>query len=411
MRSTIRVRWPHALRSLQSRNLRIFFPAMLVSLVGWWVQVAAMNWLAYRLTDSPLMLGLTNFAALLPVGLFTLFGGVLVDRVPPRRLLLLLQMIGAIVAGGAVLLSATGIVRVWHVMILTFAAGSVNTVESSARIALMRDAVAERRDLTNAIGLGVSMLNVARAAGPALSGFIIQWRGEAGSFLLNMLSYLAVVLALSMMRLPVADHYEQEPLRLGRSLADGLRYVWHNRVVRDLIGLVVVFSFLVQPFVLLLPVFAREILQVGPSGYGLLMGAFGLGAAGGAMGIAGLREARRGLWLILVSIAFPGFLILYVLSPWLASSAVFLFLAGASRWAQYTLVASLLQIHATDEFHGRVTSVFVLLSNGFPRLGAVLAGAALEHARPSTAVLTAAGLALISALYFVRRKSDVRQIR
>jgi MFS family permease len=384
---------------------------MLVSLIGWWVQVAAINWLAYRLTDSPLLLGLTNFTALLPVGLFTLIGGVLVDRVPLRRLLLLLQAIGAAVAGGAVLLSATGAVRVWHVMILTFAAGSVNTVESSARIALMREAVADRRDLTNAVGLGVFMLNVARAAGPALSGFIIQWCGEAGSFLFNMLSYIAVVLALSLMRLPIPDRYQRGPQHLGRSLADGLRYAWHNPIVRDLIGLVVIFSFLVQPFVLLLPVFARDILQVGPSGYGLLMGALGLGAACGALGVAGLVEARRGLWLVLISIAFPGFLILYVLSPWLASSAVCLFLAGASRWAQYALVASLLQVHASDEFQGRVTSLFVLLSNGFPRLGTVLAGAAMERVRPVTAVLVASGLALIWGLYLVGRTSVVRQIR
>jgi MFS family permease len=375
------------------------------------MQVAATNWLTYRLTDSPLMLGVANLTALLPVGLFALLGGVLVDRMSSRRLMLLVQLVAVVVAGGLAALTATGLIQVWQVVVLIFAAGSVNAVEASARIGLLRDSVVERQDLANAIGLGVSLSNIARTAGPFLSGFVIERYGEAGSFLLNMLSYLAVIVAVSMMRSPTADEHHEVDTHIGRNLVGGLRYLWRNEAARGLLGIAVVFGFLVQPFIIMLPVFARDILQVGPDTYGLLMGAFGLGAAFGALGVASLREGHRGRWLVVISCAFPCFLVLYALSPWVLLSAGSLFLAGVSQMAQYTLGASLLQLNSADEFQGRAMSIFILLSNGFPRLGSVVAGAALERISFSSAATLASALSLMWIVYMLWRMPFVHRLR
>jgi predicted MFS family arabinose efflux permease len=405
------VYWPNALRSLRSWNLRVYFPAMLISLIGWWMQVTAVNWLTYRLTDSPLMLGLTNFIALLPVGLFAVLGGILVDRMSSRRLVLLIQLIAIVAAGGLTVLTATGLIQVWQVMILTFVAGSVNTIDASARIALIRDSVVDKQDLTNAVGLSLSLSSIARTVGPAVGGLAIERAGEVGSFLLNMLSYIAVILAVSVMRLTATKKHQHTPEHVGRSLIAGLKHLWHNRVARGLLGLSIAFGFLVQPFIIMLPVFVRDVLQVGPDAYGLLMGAFGLGAACGALGVASLREAHRGQWLVAISFAFPCFLVLYVLSPWVFLSMGFLFLAGACQMAQYTLIASLLQLHSADEFQGRAISVFFLVSNGFPRLGSVLAGAVLERASLLSTAAAASVLALLWLLYTLWRMPFVRRLR
>ena len=396
-------------RALAHRNYRLYWASQLVSLFGSWMQIVALNWLAYRLTHSPLALGLLNFVAVLPAGLFMLAGGAISDRLPGRRLLLVLESTLALQALILAVLTWMDVVTIWHVAIVMFVVGAANSLEVPARAVLVMDVVGES-DYPNAVGLNSAMINLARAAGPAVAGWVIGTSGEAVCFALNAFSYLAVIAALGLMRLSPSA-CPREPLRIGSDTLTGIRYAWRNPAIRTLLVVIAIPSLLAQPAILLLPVFAQDVLHVDATGYGWLMGMVGGGAVIGALIAGGLNANKRQWGLVTGSLLFPAFLVLFALSRWLPMSLALLFGAALGQSLQLVVAYSMLLLTAQAEFRGRVASSYALLSNGLNRMGGVPLGFAAQVWGAPIAVLSGASLSLIWALVVIWRMPVVRKLK
>ena len=386
--------WSQTLCALRHRNFKLYWFGQLVSMSGTWMQIVAMNWLVYRMTNSPFILGLVNFIALLPVGLISPVAGVISDRVPRRNLILVAQIILTLQALVLALLTWTDVVQLWHIMLVILVAGTANAIEQSARFAFLMDIVG-RKDFSNAVGLNAGGVHLARCMGPAMGGLLIGWRGEASCFFLNFLTYLAFLLAILLMQLPSRDA-PTKPIRLKKDLLDGLRYIWNHQTIKGLLLMFAVAAIFSRPFVVLMPVFARDVLLTDSGGYGLLMGAVGVGAVCGALLGASIKQGYRWKWLLGVAFAFPMLLLPFTCSRWMPLSLGLLVLISASDFLQKILAISLLQLAASDEFQGRVASFLSLFRDGLRRLGSIQAGAAAQY---WSAPIAVAGGALVSLVW------------
>ena len=366
------IRWPHALHALRHRNFRLYWTGQIVSLSGSWMQITALNWMAYQRTESAFTLGLVNFIALLPVGPVALVSGVISDRLPRKQLIVMTQTLLAVQALGLTILSWMDLVQIWHIMVVVFVIGAAEAIEQPARLAFLVD-VAGKEDLTNAVGLTAVVANIARSVGPAFAGVLMGWAGEGACFLLNSITYLFVIGALLLIRLPPPDQ-DRKSVRLGADLVSGLKYMWQNNTIRGLLLLIAVSSFLSRSYIVLMPVVAYDVLQVGSAGYGLLLGVIGIGAVCGALMASVAREGSQRRWLIGASLVFPVLLIGFAFSRSIWFSALLLLMVGIGNRAQEVLTSTLLQLAAKDEFRGRVASIFSLLRNGLMRLGGVQTG-------------------------------------
>jgi predicted MFS family arabinose efflux permease len=404
----LKSRWPRPLSALRHRNFRLYWLAQLVSLSGSWAQIIALSWLVYRLTDSPLMLGLVDFVALLPVGFVSLVGGVISDRFPRRNLILITEIILAVQALILTSLAWTGAVQVWHIVIITFVVGAGQAIEQPARVAFVMDIVG-KEEFTNAIGLNSSIANAARSLGPIVAGLLISTFGEASCFLMNTASYLAVIIVLLLMRLPTQND-PGKPMRLKGDLVDGLKYMWQNQTIKGLLLFIVGSSTFAQSYIVLMPVFARDVLQINSSGYGLLMGAIGIGSVCGALTAGNVGNGQRGKWLLIANFTLPVFLILFASTHWIWLSIAALILVSGSQFLQQVLANSSLQLAATDEFRGRVASLFALFTVGLMRVGGVQAGALAQYWNPSFAVIMGAIITLLWGLLIIWRMPFIRQL-
>lgn len=401
-------RWAGTFRALRHRNYRLFWSGQVVSLTGTWMQIVAQGWLVYRLTDSPLMLGLVNVVGLLPVVPVSLLAGVISDRVSRRALIMGTQATLALQALAMAVLTWTGIIEVWHVILLSFVLGLAGALEQPARLAFVVDTVG-KEDLTNAVALNAAVQNGARIVGPSIAGLAVAWIGEAGCFALNALTYLIVIAALAAIRLPVRQAV-REPLGLTRSLVDGLRYVWRERTIRSLMGIVALSSFLALSYVTLLPAFAGDVLGLGPEGLGFLMTGVGVGAIGGAIAVAGAKEGGRGKWLVLAHLASSAVLIGFCTARALPLSVILIALVGAASAVRNTLANSLLQLNAREEYQSRVMSVYNLLFNGMSRVGALGVGAVAQLTGVAWAVGLAAAASALWGLIVIARMPYVHRL-
>jgi MFS family permease len=373
------------------------------------MQIVAMNWMAYRLTDSAFTLGLIQFIALLPVGLVSLAGGVIGDRLPPRRLVLGTQLVLVIQAGILAALVWTGAVRLWHVMLMTFVVGAADAIEQPTRYVIAFRLVGHE-GLGNAIGLSTLAESVARSVAPAVAGALIRWQGEGGSLLLNGAAYLLAGLAfLALPRLKAQTL--GSPSSLQDDLLDAPRYLWRSDTARGLVLLLAASCLLAQPYVILLPVWARDVLQTDARGYGLLVSAVGAGAASGALIAASIRSGGRGRWLVGSGLAFFAALLTVSASRRLLLNAGLLFLAGAGQSIQLVLISSLLQLATRSDLHGRVASLYALLSNGLTRLGGVQAGLFASIWGAPFAVAGGALLAILWSLGVAWRIPLIRRLK
>jgi MFS family permease len=275
---------------MRHRNFRLFFFGQLISVIGSWMQSTAQQWLVYRLTGSQLSLGLVTFASFIPVLLLSLFMGVVVDRVSRRRLLLLTQSWFLLLALALAVLTFLGIVQYRHIIVLALLLGIGNALDMPARQAFNLDMV-EHDDLFNAIALNSSVFNGARIIGPAIGGLVIASWGEGTAFGLNAVSFLAVIAGLLMMSLPPFQRPAQRDTGLG-DLKRGLAYLVGDRQVLGLVTMVAAFSLIGFPYAVLLPVFAQDVLRIGVEGYGILLGAQGVGALAAALSLAILGDRR-----------------------------------------------------------------------------------------------------------------------
>ena len=360
-------------RAFRHRNYRLFFGGQLVSLTGTWMQSVAESWLVFRLTGSSALLGVSSFASLAPVFLFATVGGTVADRVNRHRIIVATQSASMVLPLVLAALTLTHTVRVWHVFVLAGILGVVNAFDIPARQSFLVEMVG-REDLMNAIALNSSMVNGARVVGPAIAGLLVAAVGEGWCFLLNGLSYIAVIAGLLMMDVPPRPRRAADRSAL-RDTVEGFRFVARTAPIRALLVLLGVISFSGMPYSVLMPVFAESVLHGGPRGLGLLMGAAGLGALGGALSLV-RRSGVRGLgrWVAAASASFGAALIAFSLSRAFWLSALLLIPVGAAMMVEMASSNTLIQAMVPNELRGRVMAVYSMMFMGMAPFGALFAG-------------------------------------
>jgi MFS family permease len=377
------------IRALGHRNYRLFFAGQLISVVGSWMQSTAQAWLVYRLTGSEVLLGLVGFADKVPVFALGLAGGVVADRFDRHRVVLATQTASLLQALALGVLVVSGHATVPALMALAALQGIINAFDLPARQSFISTMV-EMDDLPNALALNSSVFNAARVVGPALAGIIVAAIGEGPCFLLNAVSYLAVIFCLTRMR------FERRPgpaavAAPSGHLLQGLRYAWETRPVRALLILLGLMSVCGVPYAVLMPVFAGEILGGGARGLGTLMGATGAGAFAAAVVLA-RRRSVAGLGRVVAAgaIGFGASLVAFASSRSFALSAAILVVTGFSLITQAAATNLLVQSLCPDALRGRVMSLYTIMFVGMAPWGSLMAGA-LAHAIGTPATVAAGG--------------------
>lgn len=391
--------WKNIFRALNYRNFRLYWAGQIISQTGTWMQIVAQSWLVYRLTDSPLMLGLVNFIALLPVLPVSLIAGAISDRFSRRVLMLITEIVLAAQALVFALLIWSNLIQIWHIIMLNFILGSAAALEQPARLALVAETV-NKDDLPNAIALNSSVYNSAQIIGPAIAGVLVGLIGEAGCIGINGISYIAVVIALLAMKLS-PKVFNAERLRVAHSILEGLQYIWREKTIRGLMMIVSLASFFTLPYLTMMPIFAKDILKAGPQGLGVLMTSAGIGSIIGALLAGSRRPGKRGQWLTWGNILGPTFLLIFCLSHSYVVSIMIVLFVGASGAVRQTLANSLLQIISPEEYHGRVMSIFNLLFNGMSRVGALSVGGLAEITSAPLALGASAGLSVVLGMLMI----------
>lgn len=371
------------------------------------MQSTALQWLVYSITDSQSSLGMVTFLNFLPVLFFSLPMGVLVDRASKRNILVVTQTWFMLLAAILALLTFSGLTQYWMILVLAFLVGIGNALDMPARQAFYVD-IADREDLNAAIGLNSAVFNGARIVGPAVAGIVVAAIGEAPAFAINALSFLAVIIALLMMRIDRPQTATRHQKGIG-DLLQGLRYLLQEKMIFGLVVMVALFSFFVAPYLVLLPVFARDILQTGAQGFGQLLAAQGVGALIGAIGLIFFGDRRKKGQGIVFSRGLLGFAIAGLAlsrSPWLSMLAMVI--AGFAFITQLILTNSLIQNMVHDELRGRVISAYTWALGGFFPLGSLLMGMMGDQIGAPATALVISGIAmlltLVNLIFFPRMK-------
>lgn len=388
---------PGTFAALRHRNFRVFYWGQLLSLVGTWMQTTAQGWLVLELTDSEFLLGAVTAAHALPVLLFTLFAGELADRRDKRLIIVAAQSAAVVFALALAVLTDTGAVTIGWILGLVFLLGVANAFEIPTRQSFFVDLVG-KQDLTNAIALNSSAFNLTRIIGPAVAGALIGTVGIAACFYLNAVSYLFVIAGLLAIRRPPFRAAPRSASTL-QNLREGFGFIWRDVLVRTLVGLVAAASILGLPYVMLLPVFARDVLDVGASGLGWLFSASGAGALAGGIALAwAAGRVRRGSVLLVAGVSFALFLGAFSLSRSFALSLVLLGGVGFSLVPFAATVNALVQSIVPDTLRGRVMGVYVFMFLGMTPLGSLQAGAVASWVGAPVALALGAALLLLLVL-------------
>jgi len=384
----------HTFSSLRHRNYRLWFWGQMVSLFGTWMQITAQGFLVYELTRSSAHLGYVGFAAGLPSWFFMPFGGVIADRMRRRTLLLITQTSMMALAFILAALAFLNIVRPWEIILLAFLLGIANAFDAPARHAFVPDMVG-REDLTNAIALNSTIFNSATAIGPAVAGITYALVGPAWCFMINGVSFLAVIAALWRMRLKAGER-EVSQSSAFQDLREGFRYVLGHPMIRTLISLIVVTSLFGVSFAVLLPAWAVKVFGGDATTNGWLQSARGVGALIGALVIASLgRFDFKGRLLTLGSFVFPLLVLVFSLVRWLPLSLAVLIGTGVAVISIFNLANALVQTLVRDELRGRVMGIYSLTFFGFLPVGALWIGTMAQRFGETAAVLMNAGIMLL----------------
>ncbi len=384
-----------AFGALRHRNFRIFLLGQFISLTGSWMQNVALGWLALVLSNSPLQVGLVVTFGALPVLLFTLYGGVVADRVNRRRALLVLQSLLLLEALALGFLTAFGAITIPLVYGLAALAGIVSAFEIPIRQSWQVELVG-KPDLMNAIALNSTAFNLSRVAGPAIAGVLIATLGTAVCFFLNAASFLAVLIGLILIR-PDPALAGQGTVRRAR-LREGVAHVFGRPWPRALVSLTAVLSVFGASFIAILPVYARDVIRAGAGGYGALMSSFGLGAAAGALSVAGVgHRFRREPTALAAALALGLAVALLAAASHLAVALILLVAAGLSLALNAIMTNTLLQTEAPDHLRGQVMGFYSFIVVGMAPFGSFQAGWIAEHAGTPTALLIGGGLCTVVA--------------
>jgi predicted MFS family arabinose efflux permease len=390
-------------RAFRHRNFRLFYMGQIVSLSGLWMQRVAMNWLVYRITGSPLLLGTVDFMAQIPVLLFGSFTGAFLEGRNLRKIIMICQTISMLHALTLAILTLTGVVEYWHILILAAIIGTSDSFEVPARQGFTIRLVEDEQDLGNGIALTSTLFNVTRLIGPSIAGIVIAVVGEGICFVMNGMAYSATLTALFLMRFKRPLVSEQTKKGVLEGMKEGVRYVADFLPLRNYLAAIALVSFFAFPYMVLLPVFAREILGGGPRTLGFLMGATGLGALAGSVLLA-LRKSPVGLGKIMaVSCILLGIaMALFSQSRFFPLSL--LLMACLGFFMVLTLVScnTLVQTLVDEDKRNRVMSLFIVCAMGITPLGSLNAGWLASHIGAPTTMLAGGIISFAIGFWLLR---------
>jgi MFS family permease len=421
---------PKAFRALRHRNYRLFFVGQLISIIGTWMQATALPLLIKQTApgNPELWLGINALLPLIPLIPLALIAGSLVDRYAKRTIIVWTQAVMMLQAFVLAVLSWSGAIEMWQILALTVISGAANAIDVPARQAFVMEMVGDRDDLSSGIALNSAIFNLGRAIGPMLAGLLIAMLGYGAAFLVNGLSFLAVIAGLLMMRLPPHRRSERQP-KMKAHLKEGWRYLFQNPLLLVLMSLVAVSAFLSMPFITLMPIFAADQLATSAQPvvaaacrfvvcqkpeavtFGLLMGVFGIGALIGALLAGSSDDHGRGKLLTIGNLVFPATLLLFAYSQSIWHSFVILLGVGVSFILQNALSNTLVQVSSPDELRGRVMSIYSMVFQGMSRVGAMQAGFMASLLGAPLAVASGALLSLAYGVFVFFKWPQIRRMK
>jgi MFS family permease len=400
----------HAWRALRHRNFRLFFGGQSISLIGTWMTRIATAWLVYRLTKSSLLLGTVSFAGQIPTFLLAPFAGVWVDRLNRRQVLIWTQTLAMVQSLALAFLTLTHRITIHDILALSVFQGIINAFDMPGRQAFMVQMVEDRADLSNAIAINSSMVNLARLIGPSLAGLVIAATNEGWCFFIDGISYIAVIISLLLMQVHV-QQVKRAAASMFEQMREGWQYVSTFVPIRNILLLFALVSLMGIPYVVLMPVFAAQVLHGGPHTLGFLMGGAGVGALISALSLV-LRKSVRGL-IKMIPIAATMFgvgLICFGLSHYLSLSILLMVIVGFGMMQGITASNTIIQTLVPEEMRGRAMSYYTAAFVGMAPFGSLLAGA-LAHwiGAPRTVILTGA-CCILGAAWFWSQRSAIREV-
>ncbi|EKQ51630.1 MULTISPECIES: MFS transporter [unclassified Clostridium] len=392
--------------ALKHDNFRYYWIGMCVSLIGTWMQNIAQPWLAYTLTNSPFLLSLIGIAQFTPMLIFSLFAGVIVDKFPKKKILVFTQLSSLIITLILAILVWIGQVQYWHILVLSTILGVINTIDMPTRQSVVIELVG-KEDLMNAIALNSMVFNLARIIGPAIAGIVMGYEGIAFCFFINAISFGAVLISLIFIKLTPVERKAKKNADVIEEIKDGLRYIYKKKILLYTVFVLAIVGTFAMNFNVLVPVFAKQILNQNEAGFGILMSFMGFGSFLGAMFIATQSKTGPKKFMIYivplivgVSLIITGYTNMYLLTGIFLAITGFFFIAFTSS------ANSTLQLNSNNEYRGRVMSVYALVFSGSTPFGNLYAGLFAEHfnARIGFAACGAAIVLLMIPLFVYKVK-------
>ena len=390
------------LRALRHRNYRLFFSGQSVSLIGTWMTRVATMWLVYRLTSDALLLGVAGFAGQIPTFLVAPVAGVLIDRWNRHRVLVVTQCLSTVQSGLLAFFALTGTITIVHIILLNIMQGLINAFDTPARQAFMVEMIEDRADLSNAIALNSSMVNMARLVGPSVAGLLIAAVGEGWCFLIDACSYVAVIGSLLAMRVAVRPR-TRSGRHIGEELGEGLRYVAGSPPIRSVLLLLALVALFGMPYIVLMPMFAIHVLHGGAHTNGFLMSASGVGALIGALYLAS-RPSVAGLGKVIAAacLTFGAALIAFSWSPWMWLSMPILVVTGFAMIVQMAATNTIIQSLVDEDKRGRVMSFYAMSFFGAMPFGSLIAGSLAARWGAPTTVTIGGAVCILGGIGFLR---------
>lgn len=396
------VGWIPALSAFGHRNYRIFFCGQIISLTGTWIKTTAEGWLVYDISGSSVALGLIRFATMLPFALLALWGGIVADRHSKRRILIFTQSGSMLLAFGLAALVYFGEVEVWHVAVIGFSVGVVNAFDVPARQSFVVELVG-KEDLINGIALNSSMFNLARVIGPAVAGLLIGVVGIAGCFLLNGISYIAVIIGYGLLKLPKFESRDDHP-PFFEAIREAFQYIAGHGPLRAIMILISTFSLFGTSFSVLMPVFAKDIFHGDAKTLGIMMACNGGGALLGGISLASWGKKFRRKTLVYFGLfGCCLFLVLFSLSRSFALSGGLLAGAGFFMIVFLATANTATQLRSPDALRGRIMGFYSLSFLGMSSLGSLLSGMLAKWLTAPGAVMLGGGVCAVVGLLVMRR--------
>ncbi|MDH5719314.1 MAG: MFS transporter [Spirochaetia bacterium] len=391
----------NTVRALKHKNYKLFFIGNGISLIGTWMTRIAISWLVYRLTGSAVLLGAIMFAGQIPTFLFNPLAGVMVDRMSRKKILLITQIFSMLHALLLAALTLSGYITIWQLFVLAVFQGIVNAFDIPARQSFLFEIIPDKKDLGNAIALNSSVFNAARFIGPSIAGIIIGFFGEGVCFLIDGLSYFAVLVSLYKIKV-LSKKQSRKKEKISKDIFNGFKYALNNKIIRNILSLLALTSLVGIPYAVLMPVFVKDILKLQADSLGFLMGASGLGSVAASLLLASRKEHSDKMNKSVFISALIFGIVLSVLSftdTFLMALAV-MPIAGGALIFQLAASNTMLQFAVDDNHRGRVMSFYSMAFMGMAPLGSLISGIMAENIGVPHTFLIGGFLACMGAFGF-----------